>query len=90
MRHHHRPLARAVVACLCALSLAAAGCYRRVSYVSPEGRRVELVNIGFDTRIGSLHAQTESGSLRIENAESQALLSQRLAELAAVLADGGK
>lgn len=74
-----------------ALALAAApGCYRRVSYVSPEGRQVEIVNIGFDTRIGSLHAQTEHGSLRIENAQSQALLSQRLAELAAALADGGK
>ena len=70
--------------------LLGAGCYRRVSYVSTEGRQVEIVNIGFDTRIGSLHAQTESGSLRIENAESQALLSQRLAELAAALANGGK
>ena len=79
----------AVVPALAGL-LVVAGCYRRVSYVSPEGRKVEIVNIGFDTRIGSLHAQTESGSLRIENAESQALLSQRLAELAAALADGGK
>jgi len=80
----------AFLAILPLMLLLGAGCYRRVSYVSPEGRTVEIVNFGFDTRIGSLHAQTESGSLRIENAESQALLSQRLAELAAALADGGK
>ena len=45
----------AVVPALAGL-LVVAGCYRRVSYVSPEGRKVEIVNIGFDTRIGSLHA----------------------------------
>lgn len=68
---------------------ALAGCYRRVSYVSPEGRQVELVNIGFDTQIGSLQAETPNGSLRLENVDSQALLSQRLAELAAALAREG-
>ncbi len=70
--------------------VANSGCYRRVSYISPEGRQVELVNVGFDTRIGSLHAQTPSGSLRIENVDSQALLAQRVAELAAALAAQGE
>src|SRR5687768_7680621 len=55
-----------------ALLVLAPGCYRRVSYISPEGRQVELVNLGFDTSIGSLHAETPSGSLRLENVDSQA------------------
>lgn len=75
--------------CLLLLCLAATGCYRRVSYISPEGRQVELVNLGFDTRIGALHAETPSGSLRIDTVDSQALLAQRIAELAAALAAKG-
>ena len=71
--------------------LLAPGCYRRVSYTSPEGRQVELINLGFDTRIGALHAETPNGSLRLENVDSQALLAQRIAELAAALAaEGGR
>ena len=73
------------------LLMLAPGCYRRVSYISPEGRQVELVNLGFDTTIGSLHAEAPSGSLRLENVDSQALLAQRIAELAAALAaEGGR
>jgi len=78
----------ACVAFLAALALAP-GCYRRVSYRSPDGRQVELVNVGFDTSIGSLHAQTPGGSLRLENVDSQALLAQRVAELAAALTRQG-
>ena len=82
MRHQ---LVRAVLLLLLLATLP--GCYRRVSYRSPEGRHVELVNLGFDTTIGSLHAETPGGgSLRLENVDSQAQLSQRLAELAATLA----
>lgn len=80
----HFPLLHTVL--LIGALLAGAGCYRRVSYVSPEGRQVEIVNLGFDTHIGSLHAETPNGSLRLENVDSQALLAQRLADLAATLA----
>ena len=69
------------------LCLAAApGCYRRVSYHSPEGRQVEVVSFGADTSIGSREAQTPQGTLRLEDLDSRSALSQRLAELAATLA----
>ena len=92
---HPRPYPRArtgAALLLLALPALTPGCYRRVIYTSPEGRRVELVNLGFDTTIGSLHAETpEGGSLRLENVDSQAQLSERLAELAATLArEGGR
>ncbi len=71
------------------LLLASPGCYRHVRYASPEGRRVEVVNFGFDTTIGALEAQTPDGSIRLENVDSQALLARRMAELAAALAQEG-
>ena len=75
------------VACTCALlTLLGGGCYRRVNYVSPNGRRVEIVNVGFDTRIGSLSAETPTGSLRLDGVESRAGSAARLAELSAALA----
>ena len=92
MQTHFLSLARyARLAVFVTLVFVSAGCYRRVSYTSPEGRQVELVNLGFDTTIGALHAETPSGSLRLENVDSQALLAQRIAELAAALAaEGGR
>lgn len=91
IRARRRPYPNPIRAALAAASLLlpATGCYRRVSYASPEGRRVEVVNVGFDTKIGSLTAETPNGTLRLENADSQAVLSQRLAELAAALARQG-
>ncbi len=70
-----------------AVSIVTAGCYRRVSYSSPEGRSVEVVNIGFDTEIGSLHAETPDGSVTIEGASSQAAVASKLADLATTLAN---
>lgn len=78
------PSRRLLAALLAALLLAplgtAGGCYRRVSYQSPEGRRVEVVNFGFDTRIAGFEAQTSEGRLRIEGADSRARLADRLTE----------
>ena len=89
--HFLRRARRVRLAVFVTLLVLAPGCYRRVSYISPEGRQVELVNLGFDTTIGSLHAETPSGSLRLENVVSQALLAQRIAELAAAVArEGGR
>lgn len=76
----------ALMACLLVVM---PGCYRRVSYQSPEGRQVEVVSFGTDTSIGSLEAQTPHGSLKLEDLDSAAVLSQRLAELAAALARQG-
>jgi hypothetical protein len=69
--------------------LALTGCYRRVSYASPEGRKVEVVNIGFDTQIASLHAETPDGSVTIEGASSQASVANKLVDLASKLAEQG-
>ena len=44
---------------------------------------------GIDTSIGSLEAQTPHGSLKLEDLDSSAVVSQRLAELAATLAREG-
>ncbi len=68
------------------ISLVSAGCYRRVSYASPEGRKVEVVNLGFDTEIGSLHAETAEGSVTIEGASSQSAVASKLVDLATELA----
>jgi hypothetical protein len=73
------------------LGLAAAGgCYRRVSYASPEGRQLELVNVGFDTQVASIHAETDSGSVTIEGASSQASVANKLVDLASDLAEAAR
>lgn len=73
---HHR---RGVV-CAAVLILFTPGCYRRVSYESPGGRRIEIKNVGFDTSIGKLHAKTADGSITLENVSSQAGTAERAAE----------
>ena len=70
--------------------MAAGGCYRRLSYDSPEGRKLEVVNLGFDTQIGSLTAETPDGSVAIEGAASQAAVASKIADLAASLAKEAK
>ena len=67
------------------LTLLPTGCYRRVSYTSPHGRQVEIVNLGFNTRIGALSAQTDEGSLQIEDLDAQARSAAILAEIAGTL-----
>ena len=64
-----------------------AGCYRRVSYASPDGRMVEVINVGFDTQIGSRHAETPDGSVTIEGATSEAAIASKLTDLADKLVD---
>lgn len=77
-----RRLRAAAVCLFILLTLCPAGCYRRVSYASPHGRRVEIVNFGFDTRIGTLSAETDDGALKIEDLDSSARTAAILAELA--------
>ena len=66
--------------CLATLLLLMPGCYRRVSYTNGQGRSVEIKNIGFDTQIGKLHAETADGTVTIENASSQAGTAARAAD----------
>ena len=65
------------------------GCVRRISYASPDGRRVEVLNVGFDTTLATLHAETADGRVTIEGADSRATVAARLADLAVELAKKG-
>jgi hypothetical protein len=71
-----------IVVATCCLT----GCVRRVQYTAPDGRSVDVLNVGFDTKLGRLEAITENGSLVIEGAESEAALAKQLATVAADLA----
>ena len=91
MRPHPRLPCRARRALLCVPFLfPTAGCLRRVSYESPDGRRVEVLNVGFDTKIGRLRAVTPDGEIEVEAAESQAAVAVGLLRVAAGLAEGGR
>jgi hypothetical protein len=68
------------------LLVSAGGCYRSVAYETPDGRRFELRNVGFDTRIGRLVAETPDGRVEVEGAASEAASAVRAAELAAEMA----
>ena len=81
---------RRLAALLClSAPLASGGCVRRISYASPDGRRVDVLNVGFDTKLATLHAETADGLVRIEGADSRATVAARLAELAVELAAKG-
>lgn len=50
--------------------LAIAGC-RSIHVDLPDGRKVDYLNVGFDTKIGVLEIETDNGSkLRLENVDS--------------------
>ena len=88
--HLSRTLSRTLVPLALVPLLAAGGCYRRLSYDSPEGRKLEVVNLGFNTEIGSLTAETPDGSVAIEGAASSAAVASKIADLAAHLAKEAK
>ncbi len=69
------------------------GCVRRVQYASPDGRRVDVLNVGFDTQIGHLRATTQHGSFEMGAYDSDAVVAAKLVEVlevAARLAEGGR
>ena len=86
----HPPRRRRFRVLLSLTLLLPAGCYRRVAYTSPDGRTVEVLNVGFDTHIGRLHAETSQGSVTIENADSRAAALADLLDLAESLKGGAR
>ena len=88
-----RPPPNVFRAAVAALLLLNVGCVRRVQYRSPDGRRVDVLNVGFDTHIGHLKATTPGGSFEMGEYDSQAVVAAKLVELlevAARLAEGGR
>ena len=79
-------LRRGLLPLLLIPALAVGGCLRRVQYDAPDGRRVDILNLGFDTRIGTLEAETTTGRVRIEGFETEPALAKDLTRIAADLA----